>query len=182
MFKRIQNAVQQEGEFRADGGSSVEQTHADTEGMAEPASPGIEGQSTEVPESGANTDDPPVDIGQVFSILQNQRRRDVLGYLLDASGPVTLSDLAEHIAARECEKPARQLSSQERKRVYVALYQCHLSKMANSAAIRYDQDRGIVEPGPDFDRFTTYLPAEARPKGDATDSLRQYVSGIFRRS
>ncbi|MFB6358651.1 MAG: hypothetical protein ABEJ96_06540, partial [Thiohalorhabdaceae bacterium] len=52
-----------------------------------------------------------------------------------------LGDLAEHIASIENDKPEVALSSTERKRVYVALYQCHLPKMDDIGVIDFDEDR-----------------------------------------
>lgn len=109
------------------------------------------------------------ELDQVFHILRNQRRRDVLMYLVNSSKQVTLSDLAEHIAARECGKPIDRLRSQERKRVYVGLHQSHLPKMDDFGIVNYDSDRGLVEPGPYFTRVLFFLretqerPAERNP-------------------
>jgi hypothetical protein len=102
-----------------------------------------------------------VHMDQIFGILSNQRRRYVLTYLTMTEGTVTLSDLAERIAAWECEKDIDGLNSQERKRVYVSLYQGHLPKMADAGAIAYDSDRGTVEPGEQFHHFTHYLRGDA---------------------
>lgn len=98
------------------------------------------------------------ELDQVFHILRNQRRRDVLRFLSNATKQVTVSDLAEHIAARECDKPISQLKSQERKRVYVGLYQGHLPKMDDFDIVSFDSDRGTIEPGPDLGQFEEFLP------------------------
>lgn len=98
-----------------------------------------------------------VGMDQIFGILENQRRRYVLTYLSATEGTVTMNDLAEQIAAWECDKEIAQITSQERKRVYVGLYQCHLPKMADISAISYDKQRGTVETGEQFDLFSYYL-------------------------
>lgn len=98
-----------------------------------------------------------VEMDEIFGVLGNQRRRYALTYLNMTEGTLTVGELAERIAAWECEKEIAQLNSQERKRVYVSLYQCHLPKMAENSAISYDRDRGTVEPGERFDSFTHYL-------------------------
>ena len=88
------------------------------------------------------------DIGldETFEILKNSRRRDVLMYLAGAEdGTATLSELAEHVAAKENSIETDQLSSKQRKRVYIGLYQCHLPKLDDVGAIAYDKDRGTVE-------------------------------------
>ena len=81
----------------------------------------------------------------VFEILQNGRRRAVLRYLRSNEGRAELSDLAEHIAAAENDTTVELLSSKARKRVYIALYQCHLPKMDSLGVIEYDKNRGTIE-------------------------------------
>lgn len=81
----------------------------------------------------------------VFDVLKNERRRAVIQYLHDHGGSADLSDVAEHIAARENDTPVRQLTSQERKRVRIALYQCHLPRMDALGVVDFDKDRGTIE-------------------------------------
>ena len=97
----------------------------------------------------------PLDV--VFGILKNERRRLVLKYMAEKGSSTSLSDLAEHIASIENDKPPSELGSQERKRVYVGLYQCHLPRMHDSGAIDFDKNRGTVEPGANIDQFYEYL-------------------------
>lgn len=98
-----------------------------------------------------------VGLDQIFGILRNQRRRYVLKYLSMTEGTITLSDLAERIAAWEGGKGIEQVTSKERKCVYTGLYQCHLPKMADASAISYDKRSGDIESGAQFDRFSHYL-------------------------
>lgn len=93
----------------------------------------------------------------VFGILKNGRRRRVIKYLRDTDGEVTLSDLAEHIAAIENDTTPAQLTSSQRKRVYVGLYQCHLPKMDDAGVIEYNQARGLVERTEQATHFEQYL-------------------------
>ena len=81
----------------------------------------------------------------VFEVLYNRRRRDVIAYLREQDGASTVSDIAEHIAAEENETTVQQLSSYERKRVYVGLYQNHLPMMKAVGVIDYDKNRGTVQ-------------------------------------
>jgi len=87
----------------------------------------------------------PIPIDVAFDIMKNRRRRRVLAFVLDRGGRTTLSELAEHIAALENDKPESLLSSQERKRVYIGLYQCHLPRMDDAGVIEFDRYRGTVE-------------------------------------
>mgnify|MGYP000099501693 CR=1 FL=1 len=80
----------------------------------------------------------------VFDVLKNDRRRAVIRYLHEHGGSAELSDLAEHVAARENDTSVRRLTSQERKRVRIALYQCHLPRMDALGVVDFDNDRGTV--------------------------------------
>lgn len=107
-------------------------------------------------ESVDDSSDPlPLDI--VFGLLSTERRRRVLHYLRDETESTTLGTLAEHIAALENDKPERALTSTERKRVYVALYQCHLPKLDDANVIDFEQSRGTVERGVNADQLDRYL-------------------------
>ncbi|MCU4974786.1 hypothetical protein OB955_18870 [Halobacteria archaeon AArc-m2/3/4] len=93
----------------------------------------------------------------VFHVLQTKRRRDVLRYLQDVSDPVRMRDLAEQVAAWEQETSIEALSSDERQRVYISLYQSHLPKLDEEGIVEYDKDRGIVERTPLAAAFDPYI-------------------------
>lgn len=95
----------------------------------------------------------------IFHVLQCRRRRLVLKYLqeYDEGGPATMSDIAEHIAAFEYDTTVAALRSQERQRVYIALYQSHLPKMDKAGVIEYEQDRGLIETTDLTASFDPYL-------------------------
>jgi len=114
-----------------------------------------DGESGSADEGAAEPTSLPLD--QVFSILKNPRRRYVLKYLDRADGQVTLSEVAEQIAAWENDKEVKQISSSERKRVYVGLYQCHLPKMDTMDIISFNQPRGTIEIDDNVDPLYRYL-------------------------
>lgn len=97
----------------------------------------------------------PLDV--VFDLLKNRRRRLVLGYLVDGSEPCSLSDLAEYIAAVENEKTIEEISTSERKRVYVGLYQGHLPRLDDADVVHFDDDRGTVTIGENASQLLSYL-------------------------
>lgn len=101
-----------------------------------------------------------VEMDQVFGILRNQRRRYVLKYLSMTEGTITLADLTERIAAWESGKAIEQVTAEERRQVYVSLYQCHLPKMAAASAITYHEQRDEIEAGELFPVFSHYLRRE----------------------
>ena len=178
MLEKITDRFTDGAETRTDGGSAtlgvLSQIRADRDGAAagDPAPAG----------SGSDeTGDQGVAIGldEIFGLLKNRRRRSVFRYLAAESEQVRLGELAEQIAARENDKAVSRLDSRERKRVYVALYQCHLPKMADVDAVAYDKPRGTVGRGPNFDLFGYYLPGDEDtigPPKSRHDRIRAFTS------
>ena len=114
----------------------------------------------------------PLDI--VFEILKNKRRRLVLRYIKDEDDPpVDLGELAEHVAALENDKSVSALTSGERKRVYVGLYQCHLPKMDDADIVDFNRNRGTIELGENADQLDEYLDNES---DESTVWPRYYLS------
>jgi hypothetical protein len=98
----------------------------------------------------------------IFELLSNHRRRMVLYHLRQRGVPVEVTELAEEIAAMENEVSVEELTSQQRKRVYVSLYQTHLPKMAEMNAIDYDKEEGIVQLADQASDIDDYLTTEER--------------------
>lgn len=117
----------------------------------------------------ANEADTDLSKDDVFHLLQNERRRQVLRYLRGVDEPVEMRDVAEQVAAWEHDTTVRQLTSTQRQRVYIALYQSHLPKLDDHGVIRYNQPRGIVEPTPLADEIAGYL--EPDSVDDQTDDV-----------
>lgn len=123
-----------------------ERTRSETE--AESASePNVDagGESAEATESTPSTE---IDKDTAFHLLSNSRRRAVLRQVREAEGTIELGPIAEQIAARENDTVPEAIDADERKRVYISLYQCHLGKLADASIIEYDQARGTIDEGP----------------------------------
>lgn len=80
----------------------------------------------------------------VFDVLSSARRRYVL-HLLKTEGEMELTELAEHVAAQENDTTVEELTKQQRKRVYVSLYQTHVPKLEDAGLVEYDQETSMVE-------------------------------------
>lgn len=104
---------------------------------------------------------------RVFDILSSPRRRYVLYFLRTEESPIQLTDLAEHVAAWENDTTVEELSSQQRKRVYVSLYQTHLPKLAEAGLVEYDDDSGEVAVAGKTSEIDPYL-------GDTPDDPEWY--------
>ena len=132
-----------------------------------------------------------------FHVLQNARRRAVLRYLSEHSEEDTfvMRDIAEEVAAWEHDTTVQRLVSDERQRVYIALYQSHLPKLDEHGIIEYNQSRGVVEPTELTAAFEPYLddglhadseltvsPESDEPAGSESESsLTTAVSSLFNR-
>ncbi|MCL9814013.1 DUF7344 domain-containing protein [Natranaeroarchaeum aerophilus] len=136
--------------------------------------PPAEGETE--PGDGEVEDEPsqlPLDI--VFEILKNRRRRRVLHHLKEQEdNSIDLGSLAEHVAALENDKSVAALTSGERKRVYVGLYQCHLPKMNDADVVDFDRNRGTIELGETADQLDEYLGVDT----EAERPWPQYYLGI----
>lgn len=111
-------------------------------------------------ESVYSSDDPPRTISKdaVFHLLQNSRRRAVLRiFIAHSEGDIAIGDVADRVAAWENNTTVSSLSSMDRQRVYIALYQSHLPKLDDHGVIDYDRNRGTVSPLPLLTVFAPYL-------------------------
>ncbi len=111
---------------------------------------------------------------QIFHILQNERRRNVLRYLQDTDGPVRMRDVAEQVAAWEHDTTVEALSSDQRQRVYIPLYQSHLPKLDKAGIIEYQKSRGIVERRPLADRLDPYLDPDVNDDPSTDDRQSEW--------
>jgi hypothetical protein len=113
----------------------------------------------------------------VFEVLSNERRRYVLHHLKAEDERVTVRDLSEQVAAWENDIDIAAVTPKERKRVYTALHQTHLPKMAEVGVIDYDRDRGTLALTESVDAFDIYL--EIVPERDLSWGELSLALGSF---
>lgn len=80
----------------------------------------------------------------VFDALRNSRRRQLLYRLFEAETPLSLTDLAEHIAAVETGLKTRTVSAEDRKRVQVSLFQIHVPRLEQADIVTVGDQRQTV--------------------------------------
>lgn len=117
---------------------------------------------------------PELSSDQVYSVLSDKRRRYAIHYLKQQNEAIPVRELAEQVAAWENGKGVNELTSQERKRVYIALYQSHLPTLDKQGIVEYDDDRGMVSLTPAMANRDIYL--EVVPRGNIPWSL--YYLGL----
>jgi hypothetical protein len=110
---------------------------------------------------------------ELFHLLQNSRRRAVIRYLRGREGPIRMRDVAEQVAAWEHDTTVAQLSSDERQRVYIALYQSHLETLEDAGVIDYNKPRGVIHPRPLLDRVADYVDADRPGDSDAPGGAQE---------
>ncbi len=90
----------------------------------------------------------------VEDLVENPRRRRLLGYLAECGEPVALTDLAAAIGARETESAPDEVPPAVRRAVREDILEHHLPKLTATGAVDYDSMRGTValRPGPVADR------------------------------
>lgn len=99
-----------------------------------------------------------LDKDEAFHILQNTRRRAVLRHMIaEGQEQYVMREMAEAVAAWEEDCSIEQLTSDQRQRVYISLYQSHLPKLDDCNLIEYDQDRGVVKPRPSIALLEPFL-------------------------
>jgi len=113
--------------------------------------------------------EPELSQDDVFHLLQTPRRRYVLPYLKEHEGPAEMREIAEQVAAWENDTTVAALTSDERQRVYIPLYQSHLPKLDEEGVVEYDQNRGIVERTELANRFDRYLEVSEEPDEEDDD-------------
>lgn len=97
----------------------------------------------------------------VFDLLSNPRRRFVINYLLREGGPVTIQQLSRELAAWEFDVDPDDLTDQQEKRIYVALYQTHVPKLEEAGVLEYDAEASLVEITDTATQLQSYIDEDA---------------------
>jgi hypothetical protein len=109
--------------------------------------------------------DPP-EKDELYDLLSNHRRRYVLHFCKRADGPVTLSELAEQVAAWEQDKAVSELTAAERKRVYTSLQQTHLDRLSDAEIVELEGDTiELTDRAQELDIYLDIVPAKSIPWG-----------------
>lgn len=101
---------------------------------------------------GEHADETPPDgcavgIDEMFTALQNHRRRLILKYVAEHGG-ASYDELTEVVAADEADVPrsAIEKGSKVRKRAYVGIYQTHVPKLEDNGLIETVGQTNYVNP------------------------------------
>jgi len=100
---------------------------------------------------------PEISEDELFDVLANQRRRFAVHLLKREEESMEIGEMAEQIAAWENGTDTREITGNERKRVYTALQQSHLPKMDRAGVIEFNKNRGVVAPTTALEDVDLYL-------------------------
>lgn len=107
---------------------------------------------------------------QLYELVSNSRRREVLDILRREKREVYVREFAECIAAGEEGETVDTVRPSDRRRIETALRQFHLPKMSRMGAIEYDRRRKVVQPKLSPSIYAPYLDLEleGRERRDET--------------
>lgn len=97
-------------------------------------------------------------IEDATEVLKSERRRRAVEFL-NQNREAEFSEIADAVAEAEF---GPDYDSEERKRVYVALYQSHMPKLKERGVVEYQGTANPVEQGPAFETTVRYLRALQR--------------------
>jgi hypothetical protein len=141
----------------------MKSTHA---GVITTDAAGGSATETERTTEGTDAEPEPLHKDTVYHLLQNERRRLALRYLREVESETDLGEMAVQVAAWENDTTTANVTSDMRQRVYIALYQSHLPKLADEGVLDYDKDRKRIsrrQAAAQLDRYLT--PAERARRG-----------------
>lgn len=90
-------------------------------------------------------------------VLANDRRREVVRYLLATDEPITVQRLVGWLADTEDENAVLATIHELRQRVHVALCRTHLPLLERHGIVQYDRERGLVSPAANLREFESVL-------------------------
>ena len=84
------------------------------------------------------------DAQQPYALLAEPRRRHTLRALSDTDSPLALADVAAEISAHEQPTATETPDWDNIKRIYVALYHCHIPKLEDAGLVEFNMARRTV--------------------------------------
>lgn len=106
---------------------------------------------------------PRSEVGVVFDVLGNRRRRLVTYVLARTDEPVDIGTLAERVAALEADTSTEEITYAQRKSVYTGLHQTHLPKMEQAGLIASDSGWTEITLNESGAQMIEYLDGSPRP-------------------
>ncbi len=113
-----------------------------------------ESQNLNINEVAASADQ---ELNAVFDVLSHHRRRFIIVFLADHTGPIPLTDLATEVAIRQHEAPIEEISNEKLQSIALSLHHAHLPKLADVGAVEYDKDHNLIQQSSTATQFQRIL-------------------------
>ena len=81
----------------------------------------------------------PLTVEDTVLTIRSSRRRHIITLIEEWDEKVSVGELAEAIAAIEADKTIPEVTSEERKNVYISLTQLHLETLEENGAVTYHE-------------------------------------------
>lgn len=117
---------------------------------------------------------------ELFRLLGNERRRYALHACKGRERPISLSDLAEQVAAWEYGKAIDEVTPEERRRVYTSMQQTHLPAMAEADVLEVeDKQVALGTRARELDIYLEVVPEGSIPWGEYYLGLSLVAAGVL---
>jgi hypothetical protein len=97
---------------------------------------------------GQSVNSVPLTMDEVTELINNRRRRLILQLVNESAEEMSLDQLSRKMAAVMNDISIDEVSSDERKKMYVSLYQNHLPKLDDDGVIEYDKRAKTIDSSP----------------------------------
>lgn len=119
--------------------------------------------------------EPGLSKSEAFDVLRNGKRRAAVTRLRRRGPELSVKELSTAVAAEEYGVAPDELSSDQYKRVYTGLYQCHLPRMDDLGVVDFDADDNAVRVGEKFSYLDPYL----QPRTGATSARVELGAAVL---
>lgn len=129
-------------------------------------------------QSSSPSDGTEISEDDLYEMLGNSRRRHALRFLRRCDRPVSVGELAEHVAAAEHGIQVSEVTQAQRKSAYTALHQNHLVKLADAGFVRADRRWAGIELTAAARRVDFNFVRSERPRRSDRSSVVLALAGL----
>ncbi|WP_129117041.1 DUF7344 domain-containing protein [Halegenticoccus tardaugens] len=113
---------------------------------------------------------------ELFGVLSNDRRRELIHQLSVRDEPMTIQTAAEHVAMVEADE--RRSAGERYKSVYVSLQQTHVPRLVETEIVEHDEGTNAIVPGRNFEAVREYLRETGRVRTEPSSDAYLRISAV----
>lgn len=123
--------------------------------MTQPDEPSSQTRSS--PSSDFTNRKTPAEVDAIFTCLAHQRRRRLVAFLSERSGPIVVEEIVQHLTELDAGGPSASRLDDEDVEIAVSLLHKHLPKLDEAGVVDVDTETRTVRKGRCFDVATSLL-------------------------